>query len=165
MCFRSNQNKKKKIWENVGLIIHLSQMIEYNIANIIAGYTFLSNFEIDNSKTIEDYFERSFLSNIKLYDLNDKKTMGYLLGAAKKANVFDSNFEKQLDSIKQTRDYYAHTFFKEALFSNKIEMEPDSLIASLNKTIEEFSIVNEKLLIIDSKQRRQATEIKRHFKK
>ena len=138
-------------------------MIEYNIASILAGNVFLDDLNPKDCKQRDVFYGKTFLSNLTLRDLNDEKTMGYLIVAAKQAKVFDSSFEIELDEVKKKRDYYVHVFFKEDLFQKLIEKEPDAVLSGLNEAIKEFTNINQRLLIIDKKQRAEALEAKERF--
>ena len=43
-----NQNLQE-LWGKVGFIVHLSQMVEYNLANILSADELLRGFDTDNS--------------------------------------------------------------------------------------------------------------------
>lgn len=135
-------------------------MIEYNIVNIIAGNKFLKDLDLQKAMTFEEYELRAVKSNKILHNLSDGKTMGQVVSAAKCANLFSDYLASEIDRIKARRDYYAHTFYKEILFTNDFEANPSKLIKQLDKDISDFCAVNEKLLAIDRGQRKLANEAK-----
>ena len=96
-------------------------MIEFNVANIVVGHVFLDDFQIDGSKTIDNYFEKSFLSNVELYDLSNKKTMGCLINAAKAPNLFDLRLEDRLDSVKEKEIIMYINYSKKICFLNRLQ--------------------------------------------
>lgn len=158
-----NKKKLEKIWGSVGFIMHLSQLIEYNIVNIIAGHKFLQDIDVQKGISIEKYIQRANASNKKLHNLSDKKTMGDVVNAAKDVNLFEADLVNKIDHVKSRRDYYAHTFFKEQLFSKDMENNPNILLDMLSQDINEMASLNDQLLAIDIKQREQAKEIKNSF--
>ena len=80
--------------------------------------------------------------------------------AAKDARVFDEELAKRIDAVKERRNYYAHTFFKEQLFTKDMEDNPDTLLDVLAQDINELNSINTQLLEIDRKQREEAEKIK-----
>ena len=58
-----NQNLQE-LWGKVGFIVHLSQMVEYNLANILSADELLRGFDTDNSMRIVDYNELVQKSNL-----------------------------------------------------------------------------------------------------
>ena len=53
----------QEVWGKVGFIVHLSQMVEYNLANILSADELLRGFDTDNSMRIVDYNELVQKSN------------------------------------------------------------------------------------------------------
>ena len=45
-------NALTDLWGKVGFIVHLSQMVEYNLANILSADELLKEFDTDNSMRI-----------------------------------------------------------------------------------------------------------------
>ena len=157
-----DESKLEKIWGSVGFIMHLSQLIEYNLVNIIAGYKFLKDVDAQKQMSFDEYKKRAIASNKILNNLGTDKTMGQVVGAAKDAHIFDEELTKRIDAIKERRDYYAHTFFKEQLFTKDMENNPDILLDMLVEDIGELNSINSQLLEIDQKQREEAKNIKRY---
>ena len=61
------EKQLKELWGKVGFIINLSQMIEYNLANILAFDEILREFETTDSMFVFEYNE--FTSKYKsLFD-------------------------------------------------------------------------------------------------
>ena len=44
-----------ELWGKVGFIVHLSQMVEYNLANILSADELFREFKTDNTVHIIDY--------------------------------------------------------------------------------------------------------------
>lgn len=154
-----DEEKLEKIWGSVGFIMHLSQLIEYNIVNIIAGHKFLKDAKAQKSMNIEEYERKAIASNKILHNLSYKKTMGTVINAAKDIQLFDEELTNKLDAIKEKRDYYAHIFFKEQLFTKDMENDPDILLDQLSQDVNDLKEVNDRLLEIDAKQRKEAKRI------
>lgn len=154
-----DEAKLKKIWGSVGFIMHLSQLIEYNIVNIIAGHKFLKDVKAQKSMNIEEYERKAIASNKILRNLSYKKTMGTVINAAKDIHLFDEELTNKLDAIKEKRDYYAHIFFKEQLFTKDMENNPDILLDQLSQDVNDLKEINDRLLKIDAKQREEAKRI------
>ena len=155
-----DDEKLMEIWGSVGFVMHLAQLIEYNIVNIIAGNKFLKDITNKKNITIDEYEKRAYRSNKILHNLSYNKTMGDVVYAAKDAKLFDDEIAQRIDLIKSKRDYYAHTFFKEQLFSKDMENNPDQLLEQLKIYIEEMNNMNTILIEIDKKQREEAKRIK-----
>ena len=77
-----NQNLQE-LWGKVGFIIHLSQMVEYNLANILSADELLRGFDTDNSMRIVDYNELVQKSN-EMYHKLSGIPLGGVLKQAKK---------------------------------------------------------------------------------
>lgn len=154
-----DEEKLERIWGSVGFIMHLSQLIEYNIVNIIAGHKFLKDVKAQKSMNIEEYERKAIASNKILRNLSYKKTMGNVINAAKDIHLFDEELTNKLDAIKEKRDYYAHIFFKEQLFTKDMENNPNILLDQLSQDVNDLKEINDKLLEIDAKQRQKAKRI------
>ena len=156
-----DKEKLDKVWGSVGFIMHLAQLIEYNLVNIIAGHKFLKDIDSQKIMTIDEYEKRAQESNKMLHNIGGKRTMGYVVNIAKDLHLFDDELEKRISAVKDKRDYYAHRFFKEQLFTKEMENNPGVLLNQLSQDVDEMCKINDKLLEIDSQQREDAKEIKR----
>lgn len=156
-----NEKKLNKIWGSVGFIIHLAQLIEYNLVNIIAGHKFLKDIDSQKIMTIDEYEKRAQESNEMLHNIGDGRTMGYVVNIAKDLHLFDDELAKRISVIKDKRDYYAHRFFKEQLFAKEMENNPGVLLNQLSQDVDEMYAINGKLLEIDAQQRCATKEIKK----
>ena len=81
-----NQNLQE-LWGKVGFLVHLSQMVEYNIANILSADELLRGFDTDNSMRIVDYNELVQKSN-EMYHKLSGIPLGGILKQAKKVKFF-----------------------------------------------------------------------------
>ena len=160
-----NKRQKKKhynrvlsdLWARIGFIIQLSQMIEYNLLNILAGHKYL--YEIDGLSIFdyEGYYNATKNSNDILKN-NKISTLRKLLIKVEKENIFTDEFIKLLDEAIIKRNYYVHQFFKEQLGKNILETNPSYYFKELSETITLLNYVNKELLKIDYEYRRVAKD-------
>ena len=80
-----NQNLQELLGK-VGLIVHLSQMVEYNLANILSADELLRGFDTDNSMRIVDYNELVQKSNARIWGLSSIKLPNEVKPAARQAH-------------------------------------------------------------------------------
>ena len=73
----TNQNLQE-LWGKVGFIVHLSQMVEYNLANILSADELLRGIDTDNSMRIVDYNELVQKSNEMYHKLSGIPLSGVL---------------------------------------------------------------------------------------
>ncbi|MBO6261359.1 MAG: hypothetical protein J6N95_01965 [Bacilli bacterium] len=90
-----DERKLEKIWGGVGFIIHLSQLIEYNIVNIIVGHKFLKDCEAQKSISIDEYKRKTLVCNKILCNLSYNKTMGNIINASKDIQLFDGELGRK----------------------------------------------------------------------
>ena len=126
----------EELWGKVGFIVNLSQMIEYNLANILAF-----------SEILRDLFEyNTFVSKANnLYDELSKRTFGYGLKRAKEINFFTEDSLKRLHKICAERNFVVHHLFKDDLKLKYIETDPTFYFERLEKLIEYMYEANEDL--------------------
>lgn len=104
----------REMYSRISLIFHILQMIEYNIANILA----LENFEkefitdfVDDIECIRKNIDKKFKELSKL-------SIGILKRQVEKSNYLrEINFEK-LNEFVDYRNYLPSRCFKEKLFNN-----------------------------------------------
>lgn len=142
----------REMYSRVGYIFHIFQMIEYNIANILA----LEEFENESIKDFtEDDIERIRKNiDIKFEELS-KLTFGNLKRQVEKSEYLrEINLEK-LKEIVDYRNYLSHRCFKEKLLNNQLNTieEIDKFVDELN----EFEILvhdfNDWLIVIFEKKK------------
>ncbi len=135
----------KKIWGSIGFIVNLSQMIEYNLANILAIDEILSAFDRVDSMNMIEYAELVEKTE-KWYEVLDKYELGKILENAKRKNLFTYDLIELLDEIRKKRNYYVHAFFKDDLFDKKFQLKPKSLVPSLQELIGKMNYANSMLV-------------------
>lgn len=121
----------REMYSRIGYIFHLIQMVEYNIANILA----IEKYEIEFNRI----FELSDIEKIKTdIDLEFKElselTFGRLSKNVKNSNYLNGIDISKLESFVVYRNYLAHNCFKEKLlFKKLIKLEDiDQFIDELN---------------------------------
>ena len=137
----------KKVWGSVGFIVNLSQMIEYNIANILALNEILSAFDKQDSMFVFEYNELLRKTD-EWYSELDKKELGKVLREAKNRPIFTEQFIDLLDKIRVERNYYVHTFFKEDLKTKQFQDNPKECIPRLQELVGDMHAANEELVRI-----------------
>ncbi len=131
----------KKIWGSIGFIVNLSQMIEYNLANILAIDEILSAFdEVEYMNSIE--YTELVEKTEKWYDILDRCEFGKILVNVKRKNLFTNDIIELLDDIRKKRNYYVHTIFKEDLFNKKFQENPKSMIPGLQELVGKMNYAN-----------------------
>lgn len=137
----------KKIWEMVGFIVNLSQMIEYNLANILALNEILVAFDKE-----EFMFEFEYAKLLKKtdewYKKIDKLELGKLLENIKSKTDFTEEFIVFLTEIRTERNYFVHNVFKEDLFTKELQNNPKQFIPRLQQLIGKMHSANEELVNI-----------------
>ena len=148
------QSKKKlkrdlnSLWARVGFIMQLSQMIEYNLLNILAGNKYLDGIE---ELSIYDFngYDKAAKDSNDVLKYNNESTLGKLLNKAVKEGIFTDNFIKVLEKVVEKRNYYTHQFFKDQLDKNVLESNPSHYFKDMSETISLSYEVNKALLEID----------------
>ena len=137
----------KKIWEMVGFVVNLSQMIEYNLANILALNEILVAFDKE-----EFMFEFEYAKLLKKtdewYKKIDKLELGKLLKNIKSRTDFTEEFIVFLTEIRTERNYFVHNVFKEDLFTKEFQNNPKQFIPRLQQLIGKMHSANEELVNI-----------------
>lgn len=137
----------KKIWGMVGFVVNLSQMIEYNLANILALNEILVAFDKE-----EFMFEFEYAELLKKtdewYKKIDKLELGKLLENIKSRTDFTEEFIVFLTEIRTERNYFVHNVFKEDLFKKEFQNNPKQFIPRLQQLIGKMHSANEELVNI-----------------
>lgn len=137
----------KKIWGMVGFVVNLSQMIEYNLANILALNEILVAFDKE-----EFMFEFECAKLLKKtdewYKKIDKLELGKLLENIKSRTDFTEEFIIFITEIRTERNYFVHNIFKEDLFTKEFQNNPKQFIPRLQQLIGKMHSANEKLVNI-----------------
>ena len=147
-----NQNLQE-LWGKVGFIIHLSQMVEYNLANILSADELLREFEERDSMCIIEYNKFAEKSNA-LYRMVSTKTFGAILNRAEKIKFFTEDGLKLLREACSKRNYVVHHLFRDDLNSKHLESDPQFYFEELETTIGLLHEINEVLLNIFEQQKK-----------
>ena len=152
-------NKKIKkqlleLWGKVGFIVNLSQMVEYNLANILAFDEILREFEERDSMFVYEYNEFAKQAN-KWYDKLSKKSLGKSLNRAKEIKFFTEESEKTLLEAIEKRNYVIHHLFKDDLTKKSLDTNPTVYYQELEETIALLTSVNDSLIEIFKQQKEE----------
>ena len=115
-----NQNLQE-LWGKVGFIVHLSQMVEYNLANILSADELLREFEERDSMCIMEYNEFAEKSN-KLYRTLSTKPLGVILKQVEKVRFFDEDGLDLLQEACKKRNYVVHHFYQIRIQKNYLKI-------------------------------------------
>ena len=149
----TNQNLQE-LWGKVGFIVHLSQMVEYNLANILSADELLREFEERDSMCIIEYNKFAEKSNA-LYQTLSTKTFGAILNRAEKIKFFTEDGLKLLREACSKRNYVVHHLFRDDLNSKHLESDPQFYFEELETTIGLLHEINEVLLNIFEQQKKE----------
>lgn len=136
-----------ELWGKVGFIVNLSQMVEYNLANILAFDEILREFEETDSMFVFEYNEFAERSN-NWYIKLSKSTLGGNLRRAKEIKFFTDESEELLSKAIEKRNYVIHNLFKDDLKNQYLETNPKFYFDELEDTIELLHSINESLVEI-----------------
>ncbi len=148
-----NQNLQE-LWGKVGFIVHLSQMVEYNLANILSADELLREFDTDNSMLIVDYNELAQKSN-EMYHKLSGIPLGGILRQAKKVKFFNEDGIGLLEKACKKRNYVVHNLFRDDLKLRHLETDPEFYFEELENTIEILHEINEVLTKIFERQKEE----------
>ena len=149
----TNQNLQE-LWGKVGFIVHLSQMVEYNLANILSADELLGEFDTDNSMRIVDYNELTQKSN-EMYHKLSGIPLGGILRQAKKVKFFNEDGIGLLEKACKKRNYVVHNLFRDDLKLRHLETDPEFYFEELENTIEILHEINEVLTKIFERQKQE----------
>ena len=142
------------LWGKVGLIVNLSQMVEYNLANILAFDEILREFEITDSMFVFEYNEFVERAN-NWYKKLSKMTFGANFKRAKEIKFFTKESEELLSKAIDKRNYVIHTLFKDDLNNKYLETNPKHYFNELEETISLLNTINESLVEIFKQQKEE----------
>lgn len=149
-------NKYKKellhLWGKVGLIVNLSQMIEYTLANVLAFDEILREFEDRDSMYVYEYNEFAKRAE-KLYKELEKRPLGFGIEKARQLGYFNDKSQEWLKAMCEERNFVVHRLFREDLVSKHLETDPTFYYERLENLIEEMNAVNNNLNEIFAKQK------------
>lgn len=128
----------------VGLVVHLSQMIEYNIANILALDELCENFY--KSKTMSyNKFNNISQKAEKWYHILECKPLGYGLKKAQEHGYFVQQSQNRLDEMCDERNYVVHRMFKDDLLTQNTSKNPTFYYERIENLLEEMKVINDGL--------------------
>jgi hypothetical protein len=142
------------LWGKVGFIVNLSQMIEYNLANILSANEILKEFEHRDSMTILEFNDLAKESN-KWLDILGKSTMGSVIKRAKEVKYFTDEAINILENVLKRRNHIAHQLFVDDLKDKHLETNPKHYYKYLEETIDLMHKTNNSLLEISKQQREE----------
>ena len=142
------------LWAKVGVIVNLSQMVEYNLANILAFDEILREFEERDSMFVCEYNEFAEQAN-KWYDILSQKPLGKSLNRAKEIKFFTKESEGVLLQAIEKRNHVVHRLFKDDLTKKNLDKNPTVYYKELEETIELLTSVNDGLIEIFKKQKEE----------
>lgn len=142
------------LWRKVGFIVNLSQMVEYNLANILAFDEILHEFETTDTMFVFEYNEFAKSAN-KWYKRLSKITFGVNLKRAKEIKFFTNESEELLSKAIDKRNYVIHSLFKDDLKNKYLETNPKYYFKELEDTIYLLNTINESLVEIFKKQKEE----------
>ncbi len=151
---RKAQKQLKELWTKVGLIVNLSQMIEYTLANILAFDEILREFEETDSVFSFEYNEFVIRAN-KKYEFLNSNPLGCGVKRAKEIKYFTEESERMLDHILEERNYVIHRLFKEDLITKQLETNPTVYFERLETLIADMYNANNDLNEIFRKQKEE----------
>ncbi|CCY04666.1 unknown [Faecalibacterium sp. CAG:1138] len=151
---RANKRDLILLWEKVGFIVNLSQMLEYNLANILAFDEILREFESTDSMFVFEYNEFVERANNWYKELS-KRTFGGNFRRAKEIKFFTKESEELLSKAIEKRNFIVHRLFKEDLQKNYLETNPKFYFNELEETISLLNSINEGLVEIFKKQKQE----------
>lgn len=146
-------NALTDLWGKVGFIVHLSQMVEYNLANILSADELLREFEERDVMCIIEYNKFAEKSNA-LYQTLSTQTFGAILNRAEKIKFFTEDGLKLLREACSKRNYVVHHLFRDDLNSKHLESDPQFYFEELETTIGLLHEINEVLLNIFEQQKK-----------
>lgn len=121
----------REMYSRIGHVFNIVQMIEYNLANIMA----IEEFERETSKTftIDNVVKIKKKVEAKFKELS-KLTFGRLKQCVEKSKYLKNADEEALEKIVEYRNYLAHNCFKEKLLRNELEklQDLDNFVKELN---------------------------------
>ena len=142
------QQETETVWREmyslVGVIVHVSQMLEYNLANIIAVKKMQIAVEKTESTTLIEFDGLKQKCEVEYKRIN-KLTLGKIIDELKKIDIFDSDKIENINEVLSQRNHIVHNVFKEDLFSKKFSdiMEVDGYIDTLNGVEERIKELND----------------------
>lgn len=125
----------------VGLVVHLSQMIEYNIANILAFDDVLRKFDEPGLMMMYEFNDITREAE-HWYEILEKKPLGFGLKEARERGFFTDESQKRLDEMCAERNYVVHRMFKDDLLTQNTSKNPTFYYERIENLLEEMKVIN-----------------------
>jgi len=106
--------KKIVLVEHIGALVINSQMMEYNLAQILVFSDLLEKLKRSEPPLFVDYIALKPLSE-EYYARLDKMTLGALNQKLKKTTLFTAEMITKIDEVVEKRNFYLHHFYKEPI--------------------------------------------------
>jgi len=148
------EKKLSKLWGKVGFIVQLSQMVEYNLANILSFDEILIEFETRNSMYVLEHNDLVKRAD-DLYSKLSISPLGKVIARAEQVKFFTDEGIELLREACTQRNYVVHDLFKDDLILKHIETNPDFYFKRLEATIDLLYKINEVLTDIFKKQKEE----------
>ena len=148
----------KKVWVMVGFVVNLSQMIEYNLANILALNEILVAFDKDDSMYEFEYTELLRKTD-DWYKKLDRFELGKLLENIESRTDFTKEFIDFLTDIRTERNFFVHNVFKDDLFTKAFQDNPKQYIPRLQELIVKMHAANDELIRIFAEMKKEVKMI------
>ena len=134
----------KEVWSIVGFIVNLSQMIEYNLAHILALNEILSKFDEKGAMWSFEYNELLRKTD-EWYKKLSCRPLGNSLKEIEDRKVLTSDSMDELRWICDERNYFIHHYFKEDLRSKDFQERPKQIIPRLQELVIRMKNANDDL--------------------
>ena len=128
----------------VGLVVHLSQMIEYNIANILAFDDVLRKFDEPGLMMMYEFNDITREAE-HWYEILEKKPLGFGLREARERGFFTDESQKRLGEMCAERNYVVHRMFKDDLLTQNTSKNPTFYYERIENLLEEMKVINDGL--------------------
>ena len=132
----------------------MTQMVEYNLANILAFDEILREFETTDSMFVFEYNEFVERAN-DWYKKLSKMTFGAIVKRAREIKFFSKESENVLSKAIEKRNYVVHNLFRDDLRKNNLETNPKFYFKELEETISLLNTINESLVEIFNQQKEE----------
>ena len=129
------------LFGKVGLVVHLSQMIEYNIANILAFDDVLRKFDEPGLMMMYEFNDITREAE-HWYEILEKKPLGFGLKEARERGFFTDESQKRLDEMCAERNYVVHRMFKDDLLTQNTSKNPTFYYERIENLLEEMKVIN-----------------------
>jgi hypothetical protein len=142
-----NQEETELLYGRVGMIVALSQMIEYNLAEIQAYQKVLILFD-KNDRVAKETFDQVQKEANALWGRSLLETLGQNIAQIKRANIFQDDPEQlnELETVLKERNYITHQLFKEDVVNPFIEENLASVLNRLLNDVGKMNRLNEALI-------------------